>query len=314
MDLEKPFKDVPDGVGRYGVVGHDIAFTLSPAMHNAAMRTFGLAAVYRTIDVAPAEWDEFVRRARADDRLRGFNVTIPHKVAARALGDGAEWDFVGAVNTVKRVPGGWRVANTDLEGFYSDAVDRGVVFRDRTVLLIGAGGAARAVLGALTLHPENPPRKILVINRTDENATRMIDDMALRGAASLRDLRRSGTLGAVAFHRRDAAAAEAHVVINATSAVDDPVFSPGALREGVVVYDLNYRARTALMNAAAARGGTAIDGLGMLVNQGALAFEFWFGDALKNGNLKKKVEYSSENLRRVMRDAAEKALREKEKP
>lgn len=303
-DLKKIFEDVPAGIGRYGVVGHHIAYTLSPAMHTAALARYGIPAVYRTIDVSPDEWLDFVRQAESE--LSGFNVTVPHKERARGLAAGtsaASWDFLGAVNTVGRSGDGWRVANTDVEGFDEDLRALGVSVRGKNVLLWGAGGAARAVLGALALHPDSVPARVDVLNRTPARVKTLLDDLNARGSVGLRRL----AIHAPSAAESARAVANADLLINATSAGEDPLVGSAPLKRTVVAYDLTYRKPTAFMETVRRSGGTAHGGLGMLVNQGARAFEFWF-----EGYLKKKVDYSFLDLRRVMRDAAEKALKERE--
>ncbi|MBL0350994.1 MAG: shikimate dehydrogenase [Elusimicrobia bacterium] len=303
-DLKKIFEGVGPDVGRYGVVGHNIPYTLSPAMHTAAMARFGIPAVYRTIDVSPDEWTDFVRQAGS--LLSGFNVTVPHKERARSLAEGtsgAAWDFVGAVNTVRRSGDGWLVANTDVEGFYEDLRALGVSTGGKNVVLWGAGGAARAVLGALSLHPESAPARIDIFNRTEARVSSMLNDMAAHGAVGLRRL----SIHAPPPGEAARAVSNADLLINATSAGGDPLIGSAPLKRPVVGYDLTYRKPTAFMEAVRRGGGTVHGGLGMLVNQGARAFEFWF-----EGYLKKKVDYSFLELRRAMRDAAEKALKERE--
>lgn len=303
-DLKKIFEGVPSGVGRYGVVGHHIAYTLSPAMHTAAIDHFKIPAVYRKIDVSPEEWSDFVRQA--GPILSGFNVTVPHKERARRLAEGtsgAAWDFVGAVNTVRRSGDGWLVTNTDIDGFDEDLRALGVSTSGKNILLWGAGGAARAVLGALSLRPESAPARVDILNRTPARVKTMLDDMAAQGAVGLRRLK----IHSLSADEAARAVSDADLMINATSSADDPLIGSAPLKPTVVAYDLTYRRPTAFMEAIRRKGGTAHGGLGMLVNQGARAFEFWF-----EGYLKKKVDYLFLDLRRVMRDAAEKALKERE--
>ncbi len=309
MDLKEIFKDALAGHGKYGVVGHNIAYTLSPAMHAAALAHFRIPAVYRKIDITPEEWSTFEVQAKALP-LDGFNITKPFKEKAfKSFGeghDGAAWDFISAVNTARcganRV--NWAVANTDVLGFWADFQANGVSVDGKKVLLLGAGGAARAVLGAFRLQRAKPSR-ILILNRHAEKVQPMIDDMRAHGAVGFQGI----PLGVVAPSRLRIAVESAEIVINATTVGErsEGNLSPirvDWLRPEVVVYDLISHRPTRLMEAAR-KIGRGFGGLGMLVNQGALAFEFWFGDELK------KVKYDATELRETMRDAAEKALRER---
>lgn len=296
MDLEGLFRDVPPGRRCYGVVGYPIPYTLSPALHTAALESQGVDAVYRKIVVSPEDWPDFLRGA---DRLAGFNVTIPHKERARVFGDGG---FVGAVNTVYRKNGQWAAANTDVDGFWNDWGEQGIRADGRTVAVLGAGGAARAVLAAFHRHGARP-KHLFLMNRTPEKA-----------AVLAAETRRQGFSFPVTA--TDSGAEEilksADVLINTTpqgqKAGDLSPVPPECLRPGQDIYDLIYHWETPLMAAARARGGRAVGGLGMLVHQAALAFDLWFGDDLRNKN----VKYALEDVRAVMRQAAERALKEKE--
>lgn len=299
MDLKSFFSDLAPGVRRYGVVGSGIGYTLSPAMHNAALERYALKAVYRKIDIPENEWESF--RSQIDD-LNGFNITKPFKEKARAIGSvwgGAEGDFIGAVNTAHRDVR-WRVANTDVEGFRTDAESQGIEWGGRRVVLLGAGGAARAALGALL---KSPPSSVVLYNRHPDRARHLVGGFPPGGeivhALGMR----------VAAAESDPGLQNAEVVINATPAGQRPGDSPpmplAFLRAGMVVYDMVYNRETELVKAAREKGGRAVGGLGMLVNQGALAFELWFGEELK------KLKYDPLELRRLMRGAAENALKEK---
>lgn len=299
MDLKSLFSDVAPGVGRYGVVGSGIGYTLSPAMHTAAIARYGLNAVYRKIDIPEGDWESFRSQI---DVLHGFNITKPFKEKARAMGsgeDGAEWGLVGAVNTAHRRPR-WRVTNTDVEGFRTDAESLGIVWGGRRVVLLGAGGAARAALGAML---KSPPSSVVIYNRHPDRARKLIDYFppGVDGVRSL-SLR-------VADSASDPALRTAEVVINATPAGQKPGGPPpmplSLLQGGMSIYDMVYNRETELLMAARKMGCRAMGGLGMLVNQGALAFELWFGEELK------KLKYDPLELRRVMRGAADNALKEK---
>ncbi len=310
MDLKSYFDGFPPKVRRYAVVGWPLSHTLSPAMHNAAIRAFGLNAVYRAVSVDPKEWEKFL--SQADGLLQGFNVTVPYKervaewsrLASQVppVYSSSPWSEIGAVNTLLRTSLGWEAHNTDVEGFFEDCASLGISFQKSQVLLIGSGGAARAILLGFGFHGRERPASLYLTdvfqnkaNLLAEDARVLIEDFPISVVPSGDDVVKS-----------------ADIVINATPVglkPGDP--SPvdlSSLRPGAVVYDLIYHRETAFRLAARARGAADHGGLGMLVRQGALAFELWFGEELKD-----KAGYSPAGLRRIMGDAARTAMKERGK-
>jgi shikimate dehydrogenase len=247
-----------------GIIGWPVGHSLSPAMHNAAFGALGLDWVYVAFPVAPERVAGAVAGLAAAG-VGGLNVTIPHKravlEACSAVSPAAE--AIGAANTL--VPdgaGGWRADNTDAPGFLRALDEAAPLELDgRTVLLVGAGGAARAVAFAL----RGRGARLLVANRTAARAAELGDP--------------------VPFTRGDLeeAAAASALVVNCTSLGlgDDAVpaaLPMDALGPGHVVADVVYRATgTPWLEAAAARGARCVDGLGMLLHQGAAAFVQWTG-------------------------------------
>jgi shikimate dehydrogenase len=235
------------------VIGSPVRHSLSPAMHNAAFGALGLDWVYVAFEVPPGAVGAALTGMRTLG-LGGLSVTIPHKASALAEVDEASEAAraVGAVNTVVPVGGGrLRGENTDGAGFLASLGDEGFEPGGRTCAVLGAGGAARAV----------------VVNRTPARGE---EAAALAGAAG-----RLGTAGDVP---------SVDLVVNATPlglAGGDPAMlpvDPALLRPGQLLVDLVPNpAVTPLMRAAAERGLRVAGGLGMLVHQGALAFELWTG-------------------------------------
>ncbi len=278
-------------------------------MHSAAIARLELNAVYYALPVPPTNWTAFASAARAS--LDGFNVTLPHKERAWESFAGAEDVTVetyakhcGAANTAARRTDGWVLDNTDGQGFLDDLHDRRISFDGKDVVVLGAGGAARSVMFAFQLLAQESPHRLTVINRSPEKAKKL--------AAELDKAPRNGRFPIQAVEGAHAAEAvrRAALIVNATSAGMNPgdpfPIDPAALHGGQIVYDLIYHRETELLKAARALGLKTVGGLGMLVNQGALAFELWFRDELKN-----KVNYSPQSLRFVMRSAAETALKER---
>ncbi|MBI3610951.1 MAG: shikimate dehydrogenase [Nitrospirae bacterium] len=258
-----------------GIMGYPIRHSLSPLMHNAAFEALGLDCRYIPLEVKPRQVRSALNALR---RLgfRGFNVTIPHKRRILSFLDRLtpEARFIGAVNTVEIRNGRLIGHNTDGRGFYrAFAEATGRSLRGKRTLILGAGGAARAVAFQSTLEGA---ASVAVANRS-----------LARAAGLIRDLRRRTRRCAVSvLPWTDAAltwgVGQADVVINATSVgmspTDPPLLLSRVLRPDQIVCDLVYQPPiTPLLREARRAGATAVGGLGMLVHQGALAFEIWTG-------------------------------------
>lgn len=250
----------------YAVIGDPVAHSLSPAMHNAWLAAAGIDAVYVALRASGAD----PLSALTSLELAGVNVTIPHKEAAAAIAveTDARAARLGAANVLtRRAYGGYAAANTDAPGFIAALDESAPAWRARvqTALVVGAGGAGIAILDGLK---EAGVPHLMLANRTFERAA--------AGAF------RIGGVEALPWERLAEAFAAADLIVNATSlglkgqgGADWPFH---AARKGAIAADAVYRPlRTAFLNAAAANGLAPVDGLGMLIHQGALAFETWFG-------------------------------------
>ena len=255
-----------------GVLGHPVGHSLSPAMHNAAIDALGLDWVYLALPV-PAEGLATVVRGLEAIGCRGLNVTIPHKQAVaglcRRLSPLAE--RVGAVNTLVPLEGGgWLGTNTDVEGFLTPLRDQN--WQGRQALVLGNGGSARAVVAALV---ELELDTITVVGRRPEALAAFAADCSSWAPR----------LGTCTLDRPlEPLLAAADLVVNTTPVgmnSDQCPLSPGqlaVLRPMATVYDLIYVPRpTQLLRQAAARGCSTIDGLTMLVHQGAASLRLWSG-------------------------------------
>ncbi|MDQ8154319.1 MAG: shikimate dehydrogenase [Gemmatimonadota bacterium] len=250
--------------GRLVLIGHPVLHSLSPAFQNAALQRAGIPLVYEAMDIAPDELGSAVDRLRAA-RAAG-NVTVPYKQAFAERCDRLTpmATRVGAVNTFWVEQGALVGDNTDVDGF-SAALQRafGAGAEWPRVTLVGAGGAAAAVAAAAERWPGT---RVTVWARTSARAARLAARFAgVRLAASL-----------------DEALEETSLVVNATpSGLRDDDALPvdiGLLPAHASVYDLVYRRdETPWVRAARAAGHPAADGLTMLLEQGALAFERWLG-------------------------------------
>jgi shikimate dehydrogenase len=246
-----------------GIIGDPIGHSRSPAMHNAAFDALGLDWVYVAFPVARGEGSAAVR-AVTTLGLAGLNVTMPHKANAAAACDDLAPDAaaLGAVNTVVNVDGALVGHSTDGDGFLRALDDEGVEVAGLGVLVIGAGGAARAIthaLGRVGAH-------VTVAARRPD---------AARSAASLAPDADAVSLDGIAVEGFDA-------IVNATPLGMDgeaPPFDVTRLHPGQFIYDAVYPVETPLLREARARGLRAAGGLGMLVHQGALSFSLWTGVA-----------------------------------
>ena len=245
------------------VIGSPVQHSLSPALHNAAFRAAGLDWVYVAFEVAPGRAPEALVSMRTLG-LGGLSVTTPHKedvaAAVDALAPAAA--ALRSVNTVVWSDGQLVGHSTDGDGFVASLAASGVSVGGRAVAVVGAGAAARSVVDALGRAGAGD---LAIVNRTPARAA---------AAAALSSVGRVGSAADIAG---------ADVVVNATSVglgSDELPLDPAALRAGQVVADLVYHPlQTALLRAAAARGCTTIDGLGMLVHQAALQQQLWTGIA-----------------------------------
>lgn len=247
---------------RLAVLGHPVGHSRSPAMHNAALAELGLAAewTYEAIDLTPYE---FERRAREmpSEGFAGANVTVPHKGAALALADSLTETAreIGAANTLSFEAGEIRAENTDAQGLL-DALPESP--RGKRALVLGAGGAARAAVWALL----REGAEVAVWNRTALRAEHLCAE-----------------LGGAPVETPDQVAYE--LIVNTSAAGlhgEDPFaelpLDPAGFAAGQIVVDLVYGERpSSVLAAATAAGAAAVDGIEVLVCQGALSLRIWTG-------------------------------------
>ncbi|MEX2448379.1 MAG: shikimate dehydrogenase [Solirubrobacterales bacterium] len=264
---------------RLAVLGHPVAHSRSPAMQNAALQKLGLAEEWRyeAIDVAPEDFEARVRAMPAEGFV-GANVTIPHKQAALRLADEASPTAraIGAANTLSFEAGKIHAENTDAGGLLAAIGDLPASPPGARALVLGAGGAARAAIWALSkggavAHIDPEPRAVDVWNRTGERATKLYDELGeyveLNGAPVDKPTQE-----------------DYKIVVNTTSVGlggEDPFeHLPLDPRKfpGQVVVDMAYGDRpTKLIEVAEDNGATVVDGIEILVRQGALSLEIWSG-------------------------------------
>ncbi len=248
----------------YGIFGDPIEHSLSPAMQNAALKAMGIEACYHAFRVGEDKLKDALLGARAMG-FSGLNLTIPLKEKAMTMGvlkPDPLAKAIGAVNTISFSDRGIIGYNTDGWGASLALKESGILVKGRTVLLIGAGGAARAI--ANTLKQEGA--EILIANRSIKRA----EELAAQIKAAAYDISHLKSL-----------AARSEIIINCTSVGmregDPRLLEPDSFHEGQAVFDIVYNRETELLQDARRAGAVALDGVMMLVYQGARALEIWTG-------------------------------------
>jgi shikimate dehydrogenase len=286
-----------------GLIGWPVAHSLSPAMHNAAFDALGLNWRYVPLLVPPGHAEVAVRGLAALG-FRGANVTVPHKQAVMSVLDSITPDAreLGAVNTlaIERSADGTAAiggCNTDVHGFIGALRCCGFEPEGRSAVVVGAGGAARAVIFGLL---ESGIADIVVLNRTLERAQWLLSDLGRRPreASRLRALPLTPRMIVRSAHA-------AELLVNATTVgmwphVDGSVWPDDVpIPAHLTVFDLVYNPlETCFLRQARQSGACAIDGLGMFVRQGALAFDMWTNQGL-----------AVDEIAALMRTVCERALR-----
>ncbi len=253
----------------YGIIGHPVAHSLSPLFQAEFFRQFAIDGVYVPFAVEPARLDLALDGLSAIG-VEGFNVTVPHKEAVHVhLGGDADAVAIGAVNTVRRADGGWEATNTDWRGFTGVLEGLGIDAGAGEALVFGAGGTARAAIHALAL--AGTPL-IHLCNRSQDRLEALLTHAQEKYPGT--------RFTSVAWEQSavTAVAAACPVAINTTSIGLDENPGPFPFQlvgEGVAI-DAVYARDAATPFGAAAGERLAVDGLPMLVAQGAESFAFWF--------------------------------------
>ena len=254
---------------RYGVMGYPVAHSRSPVIHQLFAQQTGQEMRYELLRVAPEKLEEAVRQFQRTDG-KGLNITVPHKRAIFRLVDhlSERAGTAGAVNTLTFRDDGIHGDNTDGIGLLRDlVVNRGLTLEGASILVLGAGGATRGIIGPLL---EMQPKRLCIANRTLRRAEDLVERFASRGAIS-----------ACSFD--DVPVAEPFdLVINATSAIHSgevPPYPAAAISPQTFCYDLAYSLHPTPFCAWALEQGAAhaIMGWGMLVEQAAESFHIWRG-------------------------------------
>lgn len=258
-----------------GVIGNPIKHTMSPLMHNAAFRERGLDYLYVPFNVKEEGLGDAIAGMRGLD-IRGLNVTIPHKIAVMQYLDELDplAEKIGAVNTIVNENGLLRGYNTDASGFLRSLLERGIEPGGKNVVVMGAGGASRAISFILA----DRGAILSILNRPSEFTWAV--ELARRIS---QDFKKEA--GALELNEKNLARVleKADILVNATSVgmtpdIDKTPVNAELLKPGLVVFDIVYNpVRTRLLREAGKAGAETVSGLDMLVWQGALAFEKWVG-------------------------------------
>ena len=254
-----------------GLLGCPVEHTLSPVIHAALAELTGINLAYLPFRVEKEALEDAVRGAHALNVL-GLNVTVPHKERVLPFLDGIDplAERIGAVNTLVRTEKGYRGYNTDMPGLYRAMVSDGVQVDGESVIILGAGGVARAVAFMLADRAEN----IILLNRTVEKAAAIAQEVnAFTGLE---------TASAMPISDYEKLAGGGYIVVQATNVgmypdTDSVVISDKAFYEKVRIgYDLIFNpADTLFMRKVREAGGLSHNGLKMLLYQGILAYELW---------------------------------------
>ncbi|MGQ9630829.1 MAG: shikimate dehydrogenase [bacterium] len=267
--------------------GYPVGHTLSPPMQNAAFRELNIPCIYLPFEVHPDLLEAAVRGLVGMNFL-GANVTVPHKTRIIEYMDELDEEAraIGAVNTVHNVGGKLIGYSTDGVGFSRSLLEElNETPRGRRVFIFGAGGAARTLAFRMA---EERAEAVFIANRTESKAEALARDVKARHSAC--------EIWHIPFEEmsiRDRVK-ESDIFINATSLGMKgealPFLDEGCFRPGAVVCDIVYNCRTPLLDMAERAGLRTMDGVGMLVHQGAEAFEIWTGCKAPVGLMRRVLE------------------------
>ena len=256
-----------------GIIGDPIEHTMSPVIHNTAFKDKKLDYIYLAFRVREEELGKAIEGIKALN-VKGLNVTIPHKVAVIQYLDELDpiADKIGAVNTIVNNDGVLKGYNTDAAGFLQSLLERGIEPKGKKVVILGAGGASRAISFILAERGSS----LTILNRTWDRAKICADRISETFQSEIVALKLDEDNLAAALSKAD-------ILVNTTSIgmspdINETPVNAALLKSGLVVSDIVYNPiKTRLQREAEMAGATVVSGLDMLVWQGALAFEKWTG-------------------------------------
>ncbi len=261
-----------------GIIGYPIGHSLSPLMHNTAIKHLGLDYIYLPFEVRKEAISLAVGGLKGLG-IKGINVTIPYKESVIPYLDGMDENagLIGAVNTINLEGDGLKGYNTDGIGFLQSLkIDAREDVKDKTVILFGAGGAARAVAVQTTLEGA---KEIIIANRTLGKGEKLAEYIKSRvkgqGSRVIKAIALNDSLLVEYFRKAD-------IIVNTTSVgmkeSDAPLFPYDYISDRHLICDIVYRPiETGLLREALKKGAKILNGLGMLIYQGSLSFKIWTG-------------------------------------
>ena len=243
----------------YGVIGNPVKHSLSPVFQNVGFEELNINAVYLPFEVTVENFEETIRGLLLLENLRGFNITVPFKEKILQFGDFLSEDVkeIGSANTLKKGEKGVELYNTDWVGFLK-ALEELIEPKGKKVLVLGAGGTAKAVVYAL----KKAKAEVFIWNRTTSKAEKLAETFGVRFVENLENIE------------------SFDLIVNTTSVglrENDPwLFDYNRIKSHQVVYDVIYR-ETPLVKIAKEKGAKAENGLKMLLYQGVESFKIWTG-------------------------------------
>lgn len=253
----------------YCLIGNPVEKSLSPLIHNYSFKKNNIDGVYLTFKIEEDNIKNFIDTVRTLD-IKGFNVTIPHKVKIMEYLDEIEENAkkLGAVNTVKNIDGKLIGYNTDGLGYIKMIKEKNVSIIDSNILILGAGGAARGIIFSLL---KEKPKKILILNRTLSKAEDIKKELENKNTKIEIDILDNEKLDLKEYS----------LVINCTAVgmepkIEETPIEVERLSKEAVVTDIIYKPlETKLLKESKKQGNKVIGGIGMLINQGLLSEEIW---------------------------------------
>jgi shikimate dehydrogenase len=277
-----------------GLMGNPVEHSISPQLHNTICTALNVDAVYVPFKVEKSDLERAVKGLKAIN-VAGFNVTIPYKKEVMKYIDDntKEALLMGAVNTVKNIDGRFYGYNTDAEGFSrSFKEETGTGFKGKRIVMLGAGGASRAIAVKLAIEGAVC---ISILNRTLSRAQEIVDIISNNYETSIQCLENGDSKQAELFKNAD-------IIINTTSVgmfpgtENCPIDKSIVFEKNQIVYDLIYNpVKSKLLKRAEKSGCKAINGMGMLFYQGIYAYEIWTGIKLSD-EFKKDIYKSFKNI------------------
>ncbi len=265
----------------FAVIGDPIDHSLSPTIHNAAYRNLDLECTYIAYKISKNELETGIQSLKSI-KISGFNVTIPHKIEIMKLLDVVDENckLIGAANTIVNDNGSLKGYNTDMDGFLEPIQNREIQIRDSNILLIGAGGASRAIIAGLA---KEHAKKITVINRTEQKAKELTSFCNELGLASdivpIQDVEKLSDCY--------------DFIINASSLGlknESNIIPTKIINAETVVYDIVYKpVNTELIKDAKKKNAQIIYGYEMLLGQATRTFEIWLNQKAPYEAMKKSI-------------------------